>query len=148
MKKYKIWFLFLLLLVFTCAAAWFHLSTRQTVPEGALQIFYDGQTITVDPHTLPLKKLSGTRVNGIGETIPVEGEGLFLLDLLNHQAISSFSRVTVASADEYRAELSAEEVSEAGKACLLFQDEELRLIVFGDPNSKRSVSRVVRITVQ
>ena len=43
----------------------------------------------------------------------------------------------------------AEEVEEDSKAFLIMEEEkELRLVVFGDENSKRSVSNVVRIVVE
>lgn len=37
---------------------------------------------------------------------------------------------------------------EEKKAYLLLQEEELRLVVFGDENSKRSVSNVKQIVVE
>lgn len=81
--------------------------------------------------------------NGAGSSGPCE-----LKDLLESEKIDSYSNVTVISDDSYHAELTAEEVAEEGRAYLMLQDEELRLIVFGDSNSKRSVSNVVQIVIE
>lgn len=62
--------------------------------------------------------------------------------------VVSYSKVTVISDDSYAADLTAEDVKEDGKAYLMLDEEEIRLIVFGDPNSKRSVSNVVQIIVE
>lgn len=74
--------------------------------------------------------------------------GILIKDILDANDISEYVKVTVVSDDAYSAELSAEEVSEAGKAYLLYEEEELRLVVFGDENSKRSVSNLVEIIVE
>ena len=48
-----------------------------------------------------------------------------------------------------RQEVSKEEVDEDGKVYLLKEDDgSLRLVVFGDENSKRSVSNVVKMVVE
>ena len=69
-------------------------------------------------------------------------------DLLASTKIASYSKVTVVSDDSYTADLTAEEVAESGKAYLLLEQPYLRLVVFGDQNSKRSVSNVVQIIVE
>ena len=56
--------------------------------------------------------------------------------------------MTVVSDDSYTADLTAEEVAESGKAYLLLEQPYLRLVVFGDQNSKRRVSNVVQIIVE
>ena len=108
----------------------------------------DGHSHAVEVSGLDFEPVSGVRVNGKGESIPVEGQGISVKDLLESKKIASYSKVTVLSNDSYAAELAAEEITEDGKAYLMLDEEELRLIVFGDSNSKRSVSNVVQIIVE
>ena len=129
-------------------AAWFHLTSREEAAEGTLQITVSGNTQTIELAALDYAPVSGVRVNGKGETISVEGRGILVKDLLASTKIASYSKVTVVSDDSYTAELTAEEVAEDGKAWLLLEQPYLRLVVFGDQNSKRSVSNVVQIIVE
>lgn len=148
MKKYKVPAFILVLVLITGIAAWFHLSTREEVAQGTLQVTVDGQAHTVELDDLDYEQVSGVRVNGKGESIPVEGPGILLKDLLAEAQVTSYSKVTVVADDAYSAELTAEEVDADGKAYLLLQEEELRLVVFGDENSKRSITHVVQIIVE
>ena len=148
MKKHKALLLILVLVMLTGIAAWFHLSSREEVPEGTVQITAEGGTQRVKLSTLKYEPVSGIRVNGKGESIPVEGEGISVKDLLVSLKISLFSKITVVSDDSYSAELTAEEAAEEGKAYLLLDGDYLRLVVFGDQNSKRSVSNVVQLIVE
>ena len=148
MKSHKALAIILVLALLTGAAAWFHLSSREEVTEGTVQITVDGGTQTIKLADLNYEPVSGVRVNGKGESIPVEGEGISVKDLLETQKIASCTKVTVISDDTYSAELTAEEIAEDGKAYLLLDDAYLRLVVFGDHNSKRSVSKVVQIIVE
>ena len=61
---------------------------------------------------------------------------------------SSFSTVRVYSDDEYNASLSEDEVMTDRKAYLIEDDGTIRLIVFGDKDSKRDVKSVVRIEIE
>ena len=148
MKTYKALALILLLVILTGIAAWFHLSSREEVAEGTLQVTIDNRKQTVKLAALNYEPVSGVRVNGKGESIPVEGEGISVKALLESQNVASYSKVTAVSDDSYTAELTAEEVAEEGKAYLLLDGAYLRLVVFGDQNSKRSVSNVVQIIVE
>ena len=148
MKSHKALAIILVLALLTGAAAWFHLSSREEVTEGTVRIMVNGSAQTVKLADLNYEPVSGVRVNGKGESIPVEGEGISVKDLLETQKIASCTKVTVISDDTYSAELTAEEIAEDGKAYLLLDDAYLRLVVFGDHNSKRSVSKVVQIIVE
>lgn len=148
MKTHKALLLILVLVMITGIAAWFHLTSREEVAEGTLQITVNGNTQTIELAALDYAPVSGVRVNGKGETISVEGRGILVKDLLASTKIASYSKVTVVSDDSYTAELTAEEVAEDGKAWLLLEQPYLRLVVFGDQNSKRSVSNVVQIIVE
>lgn len=148
MKTSKALALILVLLVLTGIAAWFHLSSREEVIEGTVQVTVDGHAQTLKLSDLRYGPVSGVRVNGKGESIPVEGDGISVKALLETQKVDSFAKVTVISDDSYSAELMAEEIAEDGKAYLLLEEAYLRLVVFGDRNSKRSVSKVVQIIVE
>lgn len=148
MKKRRIIAFVLLLAVLTGIAAWIHLTSREEVAAGTLQMTYGESTYTVDLADLDYEQVTGERVNGKGETRPVDGPGVALRSLLEREKIDSYSKVTVVSGDSYSAELRAEEVAEEGKAYLLLEEDELRLIVFGDQNSKRSVSDVAQIVIE
>lgn len=148
MRKHKAIVFVLALAVLTGMAAWLHLSSREEVAEGTLKMTFADHVYAVDISELRYEPVSGVRVNGKGESLPVEGQGISLKDLLESEKIDSYSKVTVISDDSYHAELTAEEVAEEGRAYLMLQDEELRLIVFGDQNSKRSVSNVVQIVIE
>ena len=63
-------------------------------------------------------------------------------------SLDSFEQVQVVSDDEYTATLQRDEVCEEGKAYLLVDEETLRLIVFGDKDSKRKVKNVVRLILE
>lgn len=148
MKTSKALLLILVLALLTGVAAWLHLSSREEVAEGTVQITVNGAAQTVKLSDLNYEPVSGVRVNGKGESIPVEGEGISVKDLLETQKVVSCTKVTVISDDSYSAELTAEEIAEDGKAYLLLDEAYLRLVVFGDRNSKRSVSKIVQIIVE
>ena len=148
MKTSKVLALILVLVVLTGIAAWFHLSSREAVAEGAVQVTIDGRAQTLKLEDLSYAPVSGIRVNGKGESIPVEGDGISVKSLLETLNAPSYSKVTVISDDSYSAELTAQEVAEDGKAYLMLDEAYLRLVVFGDSNSKRSVSNVVQVIVE
>ena len=127
---------------------------RHQAPEGNLAILYEDKETQVDPFSLPLTEVKGTTVNGKGEQKEISEEGVTLSDVLSLAGISKgdYSAVRVVSSDEYAAEISAEEI-DSDKIAFLIRDkadndtELIRLIVFGDSNSKRQVKDVVRIEV-
>ena len=56
--------------------------------------------------------------------------------------------VKVTADDEFSAELSGDEVNEAGKAYLVSEDDgSMRLVVFRDSNAKRNVRNVVSVDI-
>lgn len=148
MKKSKVVFLILLLVALTGVLAAVHLTTRDKVGENEVQLTYQDKTYSVEYKKLDLEQVTGTRVNGKGEEKKVEASGILLRKLLEEKNIEEYSQVTVVSDDSYSAKIAAEEIKEEEKAYLLLQEEELRLVVFGDENSKRSVSNVKQIVVE
>ena len=148
MKKSKVVFLIFLLVVLTGVLAAVHLTTRDKVGENEVQLTYQDKTYSIEYKKLDLEQVTGTRVNGKGEEKKVEASGILLRKLLEEKNIEEYSQVTVVSDDSYSAKIAAEEIKEEEKAYLLLQEEELRLVVFGDENSKRSVSNVKQIVVE
>lgn len=148
MKGSKIKILALVLVVFTAFFAVLHLNGREEIPANAIQIQSGDKTCTVDITKLNYEQVIGTRMNGKGEELPVEGTGILLGKILEQENISGYSKVTVMADDSYKVEVTAEEIHEDKKVYLLYEEESLRLIVFGDKDSKRSVSNVVQILVE
>ena len=144
--------LLLVLLVLTVLAAGIHLATRTQVPENTLAVEYGGKTHYADLQGLRLTEIHGERVNGKGETKPVDGMGFSLCDLLVWTLGEDFAceTVTVAASDGFSAEVTVDELFEENKAVLLLDEEtgSLQLIVFGDSDSKRSVKNVERIEIR
>lgn len=148
MKKHKAYIFIIILVVLTGVAAFLHLSTREQVPEHCVAVSYDGNIVYVDLDTLAYEHVSGVRINGKGEEKPVEGQGILLKDMLAQYEISYYKTISIISDDSYTANVDSTEVLEDGKVYLMYEEEELRLVVFGDTDSKRSVSNVVKIDIQ
>lgn len=149
MAKRKLIIFTILLILFTVIAAYVHLSTRDNVGEGTLLIS-DGETnYTLDISEFDYEQISGTRLNGKGESIAVDAPGILLKNVLAGENIQVSETVIAVADDSYQAEISVDELNEPSKVYLLVQEEGgLRLIVFGDKNSKRSVSDLKQIIVR
>ena len=148
MKSNKIKIVLGIVIILTTIFTIMHLSMCEDIPKHTLQIVSGQKTDTIDIDKLEYQQVTGIRVNGKGEELAVNAMGILLKDILNQNGISEFSKVIVISDDSYKAEVTAEEVLEETKVYILYEEEELRLIVFGDTNSKRSVSNVVQIVVE
>ena len=134
-----------LLIVTALAAAWHFHSQPRSLP-GAVSVFHEGRSAYVQTSGLPVSRISGTVVNGKGETRDIDADGIRLSDLLEKAGIDTYDALSVIASDEYRAVLAPDDLPNA--VLLPESDDRLRLIVFGDPDSKRNVSDVVRIEVQ
>lgn len=86
-----------------------------------------------------MSPVSGTVVNGKGEEKQIDAQGIILSEVCG----GAFSRITVTASDEYSATVYPEDSENA--YLILTDDGNLRLIVFGDENSKRDVKNVVRV---
>ena len=149
MKTNKVKIFVIGLAVLVVLAAVLHLSTRKVVAEGNLSVTVKGAETTLDISKFTYKQVTGTRMNGKGETIQIDAQGVALKDVLAMAKAADYETVTVYSDDSYNAVVTAEEVEDGTKAFLIVGDEnELRLVVFGDTNSKRSVSNVMRVVVE
>ena len=89
-------------------------------------------------------------MNGKGEEKEINEQGTALIDVLREAGVnlSSFAGVTVTAADGYSALLCVDEILENGKVYLVDDGTGgLKLIVFGDSDSKRNVRNVIKIDV-
>ena len=71
-----------------------------------------------------------------------------MCDLLSQTGITDYQKVLVVADDAYSAEVTAEEIAAPGQVYLMRQEDGIRLVVFGDSNSKRNVTNVVRLEVK
>ena len=139
----------IVLLLITAAVAVFCLTARTAVSEGALRIELADRALELPLEQLELAAVQGTVLNGKGEERTVDAQGILLSQVLREAGITEFSEVTVTADDEYSARVSAEEIAETDKVYLIRQDGGgMQLIVFGDGNSKRNVSNIVRLSIQ
>lgn len=137
------------LVLLTALLAVVHLTTREEEQENAVQVFYQGKMTVIALEDLkPVAQVDGTVTNNAGEEKQISGPGILVSDVLKLAGVVPASEVKVTSADEYSVALTAEEVTEEGKAWLMLEEGTLRLIVFGDQGAKRNVKNVVRLTVE
>lgn len=143
-KKIKV--LLSIVLLLTAGVAILHLATRSKTVEGQLKIVWDGKEYSVALSDLELAPVEGVVSNAKGDRQTVSGQGAPVRDVISLAGVGEYSGITVVADDEYRAELTADEVSEEGNAYFILQQEGgLQLIVFSDNNRKRNVSNVVRM---
>lgn len=133
------------LIALTAVFAIVHFASREEVPEGALAIEVDGSIRYVDINKIDTVKVEGTVVNGKGEEKAISADGILLKDLIKEDTVG---QVTVTAVDEYSADIEADEYAQADKVYLLTEDGKANLVVFGDSNSKRNVTNVVKIEVK
>lgn len=151
MKKKSV-ILVLILFIITAATACIYLLGRDEPSEGCLTVLCGGNSKTVDPFSKGLQPVSGVLINGKGEEKEISGSGVPLKDVITLSGIKegAYQSAKIVSSDEYAAELTADEIKEDGKAFLIKDTSDdnsmtIRLIVFGDSNSKRQVKNVERI---
>lgn len=132
----------------TAVVACFYLTTRTAVSEGTLRIEHGSQVLELSLDQLEWTSVQGTIRNGKGEESTVDALGILLADVLKAANVE-VSTVTITADDEYSAKVTPEEIADPGKVYLIREEDGgIQLIVFGDENSKRNVSNVVRLTVQ
>ena len=149
MKTNKVKIFVIVLVSLTIIVALLHLNTRENVAEGTLLLSIGEKSVTIDISKFDYEQVTGIRMNGKGEELEVNALGISLKSILEQEKIQNYTKVTVFSNDSYSAEVLAEEVEMNSKVFLIVEEEKtLRLVVFGDTNSKRSVSNVVQIVVE
>lgn len=114
-----------------------HLTTRTPDVEGAVLV--NGAEVKLS--TLDYEHVSGSIKNGKGEVRKIDADGVKLASVLD----GDYESARITASDEYSATVSADEME---NAYLILDDGTLRLIVFGDENSKRDVKNVTRIDTQ
>lgn len=149
MKKIKpIPALIAALVLLTAIAAAIHLATRTDVRSGTLRVEYGDKAVELDVGRLELGPVRGAVRNGKGEELAVDGQGVLLSQVLEQAGVGGYTAVTVTADDEYSAAVTAAEAADPGRVYLLLEgDGSLRLVVFGDENSKRNVSNVKLVSV-
>lgn len=148
MKKRTVYLALAALLVITAVLAAAHLTSREEVPAGAVSVQWSGGKALVSLGEMELFPVQGTVVNGRGEEKTVDASGVLLSAVLERAGAGGYETVAVTAADEYSARLSADEIGEPDRVYLTVeQDGSLRLVVFGDADSKRQVSGVERLTL-
>lgn len=138
------------LIALTAVFAIIHSAARTEVPDGALLVSCGGEKKYVDLASLDTVSVRGSVVNGKGEKSDVNTHGVPLADVIENAGFDPNGAVTVkvTADDEFSAELSGNEVNDAGKAYLVSEDDgSMRLVVFGDSNAKRSVRNVVSVEI-
>ena len=147
MKKHKLAIIIIaVLVVVTALLAVIHQVTREQETDGAIQVVHGGKMTAIALGELkPLAAVRGTIVDGKGQTSEIDAMGILVSDVLSLADVTEKTDVQVTAADEYTVTVTAEE---AGEVWLIIEKESLRLIVFGDSNSKRNVRNVIRLTVE
>lgn len=138
------------LIALTAVLAIVHSAARTEVPDGALLVSCGGEKKYVDLASLDTVSVRGSVVNGKGEKSDVNTQGVPLADVIENAGFDPNGAVTVkvTADDEFSAELSGDELNEAGKAYLVSEDDgSMRLVVFGDSNAKRNVRNVVSVEI-
>jgi len=152
MKRNLIPKILIVLVLVTAALAVIHLATRPEEEAGAIQIVYNHKTVSLPLSGLHLQDVSIPVVNGRGEKKTIEGRGAPLSEVLIQAGadLNTAQQVTVRAADEFYAVLTAQEAAEKDKAYLILEEgeERPRLVVTGDPDSKRQVKDAARIEVE
>lgn len=148
MKNKKLLLAIAVLVTVTAVLAVIHLNNSPEVNAGDLLILQGSNESCVTIRPQQLVPVTGTLVNGKGDQIPVDSMGLALVDVLGLAGFEALSDVIVTARDEYSAEVTAEELAAPGKVYLTVEtDGTFRLVVFGDCNSKRNVSDVIKLTL-
>ena len=149
MKKHKpLWIIGLLFLI-TAVVACIYFATREEVPENMLQVIAGEKTEIVDLAKLDYQDVKGKRVNGKGEEKEVRAQGVLVKKILEELEITEFESISIVADDAYHVEVSRDEINDETKVYFIREEgeERLRLIVFGDKDSKRSVSNIAQIFV-
>ena len=118
MNKKKNYILAVIAAVLVIASVVLAVKIRSSVPEQSGLIIQSGnKTVTVPWEDLSQTVFSGEIVNGKGETSNYEYQGTELIALFdaNGIEIKEDTKITVASEDNYTAELSGAEVLSSGK---------------------------------
>ena len=139
-----------------------YVRNTQTAQEkqNAITVKAAGKEIVVAVKELDKGAFEGETVNGKGERSAHSYRGVELQALLKDKGVGAATGVHVSSADQYTADLTGDELREAGKVYLAVEidgqkvsgieegTDGVQMIVFGDENMRRSVRNLAVIEVQ
>ena len=140
--KKGLWGILAVLVVLCVIFGIMHLRGKEATAPGTIRIEEGGATRELDLTKEERILVSGTVVNGKGEEREIEAEGLSLSSIPQGPC----EKLQIIAKDEYKAEVMQEEFENA--FLILTEEESVRLIVFGDENSKRDVKDVEKIVVE
>ena len=123
-----------------------HLASRPLVPTNHILLKQGDETFDIDIDSFQMGMVEGKTVNAKGDIKIISGEGILLRDAISDVDIGKFDEATVVSDDEYHAIVKESEIFDSDNVYLLRQDSGIRMCVFGDDNSKRNVTNVVKIS--
>ena len=136
------------LLVLTAILSVIYLRSRDSVKPGSIIVQSKDKSATIQLSDMDMKHVNGTITNKKGETKEIDSEGILLADIPSLLPADDYSRITVISDDEYKADLDRDELGGSVEAWLVQNDGSIRLVVFGDKDSKRDVKNVVRVEIE
>lgn len=125
-----------------------HLTARPQIPEHSILVINGDKSDYIDIDNLQLTEVSGQIINGKGDVKDISGYGILFGDAINTVKPADFDNATVVADDEYYAEFAKSEIYDAESVYLLIEDNSVNMCVFGDKNSKRNVSNVVKIILE
>lgn len=115
---------------------------------GTVLVEYGGKVEELSLDRVELTAVRGTVINGKGQERKVDAQGAPLSAVLAEAGITSYTQTAVTADDEYSVTVTQEEAAAPDRVFLIVQEgERIQLLVFGDPNSKRNVANVIRLTV-
>ena len=79
MKKHRVKIFALIMVVLAIIAAIVYFEQREEVIEGSLRVTNGTKTVMLNPSKFEQTQVSGVRVNGKGEEIPVNGLGIAII---------------------------------------------------------------------
>lgn len=138
----------LALLLVTALLCVIYLRGRDNTKSGEILVKTASGDISISLDTLSCSPVNGTITNKKGETKEIDSEGVLLFDIPSLTEDSSWSEMKVYADDEYNAVVSKDETEAAENAWLIKNDGSVRLVVFGDKDSKRDVKNVVQIEIK
>ena len=147
MKK-RIIFIISILLAVTAIIASVYAFSRPKIESGSILLTTPSGDITINFSELTLSKVEGETVNKKGETKKISTTGFPVSDIPSLAGITEYSELSVFSDDEYHADILKDELAKSDRAWLVREDDSIRLVVFGDSDSKRNVKNVVRIEIR
>ncbi len=107
------------------------------------------KSATISRDTIHLDRVEGVLINGKGEEQPISARGTPLREILEEVGIEAKVMAKVIVSDEYSAAVSAVDIAAEDKVYIILgENGRLRMIVFGDPDSKRDVNDIERIEVE